>query len=144
MRAATNRKGDNQLFRPFRQVIRRRGIVWAKKQNVPFFAIFFAAILPASALAQTSFPMITHTYPVAVQRGQTAEITVEGQMNFAGAYQMLMQGDGIKAEIVSEAKPTGKQNAVRSVKLKLTVAPDAAFGAREVRLASTLVVSSLG
>src|SRR5262245_25986976 len=103
-----------------------------------------AAILPASALAQTSFPMITQSYPVAVQRGQTAEITVEGQMNFAGAYQMLMQGDGIKAEIVSEAKPTGKQNAVRSVKLKLTVAPDAALGVREFRLASTLVVSSLG
>src|SRR5262245_5999206 len=106
--------------------------------------IILAALLPTAALAQNSFPMITHTNPVAVQRGQTAEITVEGQMNFAGTYQMLVQGDGINAEIVSEAKPTGKQNAVRSVKLKLTVAPDAALGVREFRLASTLGVSSLG
>lgn len=107
-------------------------------------AIILATILPASTMAQTSFPMITHTNPVAVQRGQTAEITVEGQMNFAGAYQMLIQGDRIKAEIVAEAKPTGKQNTVRLVKLKLTVAQDAALGVREFRLASTLGISSLG
>src|SRR5882672_10169751 len=101
-------------------------------------AIILASVLTTPILAQTSFPMITHVHPVAVQRGQTAEITVEGQMNFAGTYQMLMQGDGIKAEVVSEAKPTGKQNAVRSVKLKVTVAIDAPLGVREFRLASTL------
>ncbi len=88
--------------------------------------------------------MITQVHPVAVQRGQTTEVTVEGQMNFAGSYQMLTQGNGIKAEIVSAGKPKGKQNAVRSVKLKLTVAPDAVLGVREFRLASDLGVSSLG
>src|SRR5881397_1692828 len=41
--------------------------------------IFFLLCHPASA--QTSFPMITHATPVAVQRGQTAEVVVEGQMN---------------------------------------------------------------
>ena len=49
------------------------------------------------AQAQTSFPMITHTSPVAVQRGTTAEVTVEGQMTFHGAYDVLIAGGGIKA-----------------------------------------------
>lgn len=103
-----------------------------------------AVLLPSPVVAQTSFPMITHVYPVAVQRGQTTEVTVEGQQDFAGTYQMLIQGGGIKAEIVAPAKPAGKPNALRSVKLKLTVAPDAALGVREFRLASNLGVSSLG
>lgn len=106
-----------------------------------------SAILAGTSLAQTSFPMITHTTPVAVQRGTTAEIVVEGQMNFHGVYQMLIAGSGVKAEVLatpaSKTTPAPKPQ-VRSVKLKVTAAPDAALGVREYRLASTLGVSSLG
>src|SRR5262245_41019527 len=99
------------------------------------------ALLPATVLAQTSFPMITHVNPVAVQRGHTAEVTVEGQQNFAGAYKFLAEGTGLSAEVVPG--PAGKAP-VRSVKLKITAAADAALGVREFRLATSLGVSSLG
>src|SRR5438105_15457021 len=88
------------------------------------------------SLAQTSYPMITHVTPVAVQRGQTAEVTVEGQMNFAGVYKALFEGGGLRAEVVGgpPAKaPAGPPAQVRSVKLKVTADPDAAVGVRECR-----------
>jgi hypothetical protein len=99
------------------------------------------------ASAQTSYPMITHTFPVAVQRGKTREVTVEGQMNFLGVYKALFDAGGIQAEIVAgpapKAVPTQKPLA-RSVKLRLTVAADAPLGVREFRLASPLGISSVG
>ncbi len=98
-------------------------------------------------VAQTSYPMITDTVPVAVQRGKTSEITVEGQMSFAGVYKVLFEGSGLSAEVMSVAAPKAaaqKQRQVGSVKLKVTVAPDAAVRVREFRLASTLGISSIG
>ena len=106
-----------------------------------------ALSLAVPARAQTSFPMITHVAPVAVQRGTTAEVTVEGQMNFQGAYRALVQGVGLTAEVVPSPDPKTvppTKPVVKSVKLKVTVAPDAALGVREFRLASTLGLSSLG
>ena len=105
--------------------------------------------LTSLSVAQTSYPMITHVTPVAVQRGKTAEITVEGQMNFAGAHTLLIEGKGITAEVIpgSETKITPKGSTVpvvRSVKLKMTVTPDAELGVREFRLASSLGISTLG
>jgi hypothetical protein len=89
--------------------------------------------------------MITHTSPVAVQRGQTAEVTVEGQMNFTGVYKVLLDGAGVTAEVVPGPKADAPPKPpVRAVKLKVTVAPDAALGVREFRLASALGVSSIG
>ncbi|MCI0461850.1 MAG: PPC domain-containing protein [Gemmataceae bacterium] len=97
--------------------------------------------------------MVTHTTPVAVQRGTTTEVLVEGQQDFQGAYKALIEGNGISAEVFpqapSKAPPKGKGKLpqpalVRSVKLKLTVVPDAALGVREFRLASPLGISSIG
>src|SRR5262245_41851330 len=106
----------------------------------------------APAGAQTSFPMVTHTTPVAVQRGKTTEVVVAGQQDFRGVYKALVEGTGITAEVVPQpvpkAPPSGKGKGqkplVRSVKLRLTVAPDAALGPRDFRLASTLGISSIG
>jgi hypothetical protein len=107
-----------------------------------------ALFLTGPTFAQTSYPMITHTTPVAVQRGQTTEITVEGQMSFAGVYKALLGGTGITAEVLPtpDAKPAAKGQArpPRSARLKLTVAPDAPLGVREFRLASSLGISSIG
>ena len=122
-----------------------------------------AALLlcPALIIAQTSYPMITHTVPVAVQRGKTTEVTVEGQMDFSGVYKALFEGNGITAEILpasapkpepktppksakTDPKKPPKKTPPRSVKLKLTVAADATLGVREFRLASALGISSIG
>jgi hypothetical protein len=91
--------------------------------------------------------MITHNQPVAVQRGKTVEVTVEGQQNFFGTYKALFEGSGLSAEIVPMPAPKAvppQKPLVRAVKLKLTVAPDAALGVREFRLASSLGLSSIG
>ncbi len=93
--------------------------------------------------------MITHSTPVAVQRGKTVEVLVEGQMSFERTYQAIFEGDGLRAEVLEASKAqseSGKRRptALSSVKLKLTVAPDAALGVREFRLASELGISSLG
>src|SRR5262245_33824411 len=97
--------------------------------------------------AQTSFPMITHVHPVALQRGKAAEVTVEGQMNFYGAYKALFEGAGISAEIIPQKAPAAVPPAppqLRNTKLKITVAPDAALGVREFRIATELGISSVG
>ncbi len=92
--------------------------------------------------------MITHAYPVAIQRGTTSEVTVEGQMNFFGAYKALFEGAGIAAEIVPGKAPPAPvppaKPLVRNVKLKVTVAPDAPLGVREFRVATSLGISSIG
>lgn len=100
-----------------------------------------AAALAAATPAQTSFPMITHVTPVAVQRGRTAEVTVEGQMDFRGAYAVLVRGRGVTAEVQEVPSP---KPPVRSVKLKVTVAADAPLGVREFRIVTSLGLSSLG
>src|SRR5438270_7229911 len=93
--------------------------------------------LAGPAGAQTSYPMVTHATPVAVQRGRTAEVTVEGQMNFFGVYKALFEGAGVTAEVVTPParKTSVPPPTVRSVTLKVTVAPEAAVGVREFRLA---------
>jgi hypothetical protein len=109
------------------------------------------AAFTSTATAQISFPMVTHVSPVAVQRGTTAEVTVACQSSsLAGAYKVLVEGTGVSAEIVppkdapKPADPKLPPPNVLSCKLKLTVAPDAALGPREFRIASSLGISSLG
>jgi hypothetical protein len=101
---------------------------------------FSAFICGQSLPAQTSFPMVTHVHPVAVQRGTTAEVNVEGQMNFAGAYQALFEGSGLSADV---APPPGGAT-VRSVKMKVAAAADALPSVREFRVASSIGISSVG
>jgi hypothetical protein len=109
------------------------------------------AAVPAVAAAQTSFPMVTHVTPVAVQRGTTAEVAVDCRTStLFGAYKVLVDGTGVTAEVVQpkDAKPAGPLKfpppVVASVKLKFTVAADAAPGVREFRIATAVGISSLG
>jgi hypothetical protein len=112
------------------------------------FLAVAALLVAGPALAQTSYPMITHATPVAAQRGRATEVTVEGQMNFTGVYKALFEGAGITAEVLPTPEPKAdakdKARPPRSVKLKLTVAADAPLGVREFRLASSLGISSVG
>lgn len=111
-------------------------------------AVLVAACgLASPAAAQTSYPMITHVHPVAVQRGKTTEVTVEGQMNLLGVYKALFEGTGLTAEVVAQEPPKvqpPQKPLVRAVKLKITAAPDAALGVREFRVASGMGLSSVG
>jgi hypothetical protein len=109
---------------------------------LPSFFVFFVCFVVNPVAAQTSYPMVTHALPVAVQRGKTADVSVEGQMNFAGAYKVLFEGSGLAAEVVPGA--AGQKPPVRSVKLKVTAAPDAPLGVREFRVATAHGVSSVG
>jgi hypothetical protein len=90
--------------------------------------------------------MITHTMPVAIERGKTSEIMVQGVNNFFGTYQALFDGAGISADVVMTppAKAPAANPVVNSVKLKVTVAADAPLGVREFRLASKRGISSIG
>ncbi len=105
-------------------------------------ALLALALVAGPAAAQTSYPMVTHVTPVAVQRGKASDVIVEGQMNFAGAYKVLVEGAGVTAEIVPGA--ASQKSPVRSVKLKVTVAADAPLGVREFRVATSLGISSVG
>jgi hypothetical protein len=113
----------------------------------PLVVLGALAVGLAPAAAQTSFPMVTHTMPVAVQRGKTTEVVVAGRMDFRGVYKVLFEGKGITAEVIPQPPPKAapkKGVPAGSVKLKLTVAPDAALGPRDFRLASELGISSVG
>lgn len=107
---------------------------------VPFV---LAGVLPA----QTSYPMVTHVTPVAVQRGATVELTVEGQQNFWGTTAIVFDGRGVTGVPVEAVKalPAGEAlPLVKATKCKVTVAADAPTGVREFRLVSRLGVSSVG
>lgn len=97
--------------------------------------------IPGAVSAQTSFPMITHAVPTAVQRGTTAEIVIEGQMNFAGAYKLLFREPGLTAEVI---RPSDPKATTRNVKVKFTAAKDARLGIHDFRIATSLGISSLG
>jgi hypothetical protein len=110
----------------------------------PLLLALFTASLPA----QTSYPMITHATPVAVQRGKTTSLVVEGQMNFHGAYKVLFE-PGSKLTAVVPGPPPAKVApnqvpTVRNVKIDVTVPADAPLGVAEFRLATTLGLSSIG
>jgi hypothetical protein len=112
-------------------------------------ALLLLAVLPTVS-AQTSFPMVTHCTPTAVQRGTTAEVVVACRTSsLAGAYRVLVEGTGVTAEVVPGKEPAkadakGPVSVVPQVTLKVTVAPDASCGVREFRIACKHGISSLG
>ncbi|HEY1378751.1 MAG TPA: PPC domain-containing protein, partial [Gemmataceae bacterium] len=110
-------------------------------RNLP--ATVMLTVLTASpAAAQTSFPMVTHATPVAVRRGATADVTVEGQQSFAAATGWLADHPGLTAEVVpATAKPGSR---VAAVKLKVTASPDVPPGPHEFRVVTKSGLSSVG
>jgi len=116
----------------------------------PLFALLIAVIAPTAATAQTSFPMVTFTSPVAVQRGTSTEVTVTCQTSsLAGAYKVLFESVGVSAEPLPpkdppKVDPKSPVPVVPSIKLKVTVAADARLGVHEFRIATSHGISSLG
>src|SRR4051794_20319971 len=101
--------------------------------------------------AQTSYPMLSRVEPTAVQRGTAVEITIAGTGSFAGAWQLLCEGPGLGGEVIGgdaakkeDAAAKEMRRPTGSVKARLTVAPDAPLGPREIRVATPQGVSSVG
>lgn len=113
-------------------------------------AVLLALIMfPQRVLSQISYPMITFTHPLAVQRGQTSEVEIAAFQNLYGAYQVLVEGEDVVAEIVppkQELKPEkpGALPLVRSIRVRFTPKPHALPGPREFRVATSLSISSIG
>ena len=121
-----------------------------RKMHIRFLATLLVCLgfagLPGMAPAQTSYPMITHALPAAIQRGHTSEIEVFGQMDFAGASKAIFEGAGLSADVLAvptnaKAKPGAT---VKSAKLRVTASRDATCGIREFRLICDRGVSSIG
>src|SRR5258707_1196797 len=72
-----------------------------KGKNVkPLWSLLALALVPTLGKAQTSFPMLTHVTPVAVQRGTTAEVTVDCRTSsLYGAYKVLVEGTGVTMDV---------------------------------------------
>lgn len=113
--------------------------------RVQVVALLGIAFLTNAGSAQTAYPMVTHTFPLAVERGTTSEVTVRGQRNFAGAFAAYFQGEGITAEVLPQLDKQGKPlTTTTDATLRLTVSDDAVLGPREFRLATAQGVSTVG
>jgi hypothetical protein len=113
-------------------------------------AICAALILAISAsrcAAQTAYPMLMSLRPVAVQVGTTKELTVSSRYSMAGAYQVLISGQGVAAEVIPSEKKSddsAKKTTTDKIKIKVSAAANAMPGVRDVRLATPQGVSTIG
>jgi hypothetical protein len=91
--------------------------------------------------------MVMSVRPVAVQQGTSAEITVSSRYTMFGAYQALVSGAGVLAEVIppeTKEDEQAKKPAVEKLKVRFTAATDAAPGIRDVRIATAQGVSTVG
>jgi hypothetical protein len=98
--------------------------------------------------------MTMRVEPVAVSRGKTVDLTVSGRESFDGAWAMLCQPPGLRGEVLKVETVEPPQTKARAgarrrpptpqVQARLDVATDAPLGPREVRVAATPGVSSVG
>lgn len=109
--------------------------------------------------AQTCYPMVNRVEPTAIQRGSSSEITIlgggasGGGGDFSGAFAILCEDRQLTGEVVSastaepgtmKSRGSGRRRGGGNVKARLTVAPDAPLGPREIRIATPQGVSSVG
>ncbi len=111
---------------------------------IPWLRIVPVLILLAGqAAAETPNPEITYIVPGAVRRGATSEVTVvarQARRGFETASRVFFSGEGLRGEVL----PRAPKEPVERRRLKITVAPDAAPGLREVRVTTESGISSLG
>jgi len=105
--------------------------------------IMIALLAVAPAFAQKG--NIGFVYPAGAQRGSTFTLTVGGQ-NLSKATGILISGDGISAQILQTTKAAKKKKKKKEigeednlqladqVRFRVTIAPDAELGMRDVRL----------
>ena len=98
----------------------------------------------SKAHAQTAFPMLMSLKPVAVQIGTTSEVTVNSRYSMHSAESVLVTGGGVLAEVVPpEVKKEDKTPNVVALKIKISVAPNALPGVRDLRVLTAQGVSTV-
>lgn len=100
-------------------------------------------LLAATAAGETPYPEITYVLPSAVQRGTTSEVTVvarQARRGFETASHVFFSGEGLSAEVPPRAEKTPPERGT----IRVTTAPDAPLGLRELRVATARGVSSPG
>ena len=110
------------------------------------FGLLWVAALPW-AHAQTAYPMLMSIKPIALQAGTTAEALIQSRYSMAGAYQVLVSGEGVAADVVpSETKPddSDKKSTTDKLKIRFSAISDALPGVRDVRIATPQGVSTVG
>lgn len=117
--------------------------------NRLFVGIFGLALVAAHAHAQIFYPMVYRTTPCAVAVGREAECEVQFALGSTGAFQVIVSGTGVQAEVVSpKADPKTKVTIPLAkevnVRVRFKVAPDATLGIREFRVFMPHGPSSLG
>jgi hypothetical protein len=119
-----------------------------KPWTVALAGLAAGLLLPLSASAQTSYPMLMSLKPVAVQVGTTAECTVNARYNLLDSGPVFVSGSGVTAEVIPpempELKPGETRKEVTSLKLKITATAEAETGPREFRIATPRGVSTIG
>ncbi|HEV3344871.1 MAG TPA: PPC domain-containing protein, partial [Pirellulales bacterium] len=111
--------------------------------------LLFLSLLSGSALAQSSYPMLMSTKPLAVQIGATTECEVSARYNLFGAYQVFVSGSGITGEVVPpeakpDDKPMEKKPEVPKIRIRFTAAAEAVPGMRTFRVATPQGASTVG
>jgi hypothetical protein len=133
------------------------GVEGHRPRSIPLIiAVCLAtlSLLPATSIAQSSYPMLMSLKPLAVQIGATTECEVSARYNLFGAYQVFVSGSGVTGEVVPpETKPDAdkpgagpmeKKPEVPKIELRFTAAADAVPGMRTFRLATPQGASTVG
>lgn len=113
---------------------------------IRFLLALIVALIPASARAQTSYPMLLSLKPVAAQAGKTSEHTLSSTYSMFGAHRVIVSGTGVTGEVLTkmEKDKDGKAPNLQSIQLKFTIAPDALPGVRDFRVISDTGASTIG
>lgn len=78
--------------------------------------------------------MLMNLRPIAVQVGQSAEVTVSARYSLEGAYKVQTSGEGVRGKVVPPA--ADKKQPAEKLVVRFTAAADAQTGVRDVRIAT--------
>jgi hypothetical protein len=112
-------------------------------------AIIVVVSLAGGAVArgETAYPMLMSLRPAAVQVGQTAEVAISSRYSMYGAYEVLVSGEGVTAEVTHppfKVEHLAKPPNLDKLPVRFTLAADALPGVRDVRVATPRGVSTVG
>jgi hypothetical protein len=117
------------------------------KRSLIVLPVTLVLLTAAQAFSQTSYPMLMSLRPVAAQTGSSSEHTINSRYSMYGADQVIVTGEGVSGEIIHpEIKESDKDKPpnLQSIKVRFTVAADAAPGVRDFRIATPRGASTLG
>ncbi|NQV26455.1 MAG: pre-peptidase C-terminal domain-containing protein [Rhodopirellula sp.] len=101
-------------------------------------------LLPQLVRAQTGYPMVMSLKPTALQVGSAAEIEFHTRYSLFGAYQVLVNGEGVSGEVLHPEKKPGETPSLTTMKVRFTADATALPGVRDVKIATPQGISTVG